>query len=775
MKTCLFILAAMLMGLLSGCKTSPIQDDISLIPIPVSVNPSGGSFEIDRKTTIVYAEDDIVNIADYASEHLGFFLGFAPSHASDHANAMDNNVIRLSLLPEYDKTLDEEGYKVAIHDDGIMISANKSAGLFYGIQTVYQLLSTSSDGRLPALEIVDYPRFKYRGLHLDVSRHFMPIDFIYNYIDYMAMHKLNVFHWHLIDDQGWRLEIKKYPKLTEVGAWRVDMPDIHWNERPLANDPDNATYGGYYTQEEIRAVVEYAAARNISVMPEIEMPAHVMSALAAYPELSCTGENLGVPPGGVWPITHIYCAGNEATFKFLEDVLLETMKLFPFEYIHIGGDEAHKTNWEQCPKCQKRIKDEGLADEKELQSYFIQRIERFLNEHGRRLIGWDEILEGGLAPNATVMSWRGEQGGIEAAQMGHDVVMTPGSHCYFDHYQGDPSVEPPAIGGYTRLSKVYAYEPVPDVLNAEEAEHILGAQANVWTEYMPVPEHVEYMIFPRLAALSEVLWSPKEHRNWGDFSQRMTAQYQRYADLGINFSNSASQVTAAPEADHDNQRLLVTLNTEAFEADIRYTLDGSLPSIKSPKYKSPVAITESSRLHAAVFHDGKSMEQTLTRDYHIHKAFLANIELKYPNSTRYDGHGKFSLVNGILGTGNHADGNWKGFHEDDMVAVIDLGQPDHIAGIEMEALQSYGSWIFLPKQVSFEVSPDGQDYQLLDVVKSNIAPVERGRIIHHFATGKAAEDVRFVRVHAENIGVCPPGHSGEGRPAWLFVSEIIVK
>ena len=751
-----------------------MHDKISLIPAPVNMEVAEGSFQIKNDTRIVFNDDALEFLSGHAAELWGFYLDFEPEISYLKTDPGSNRIYML-LNQVFDAVLGDEGYRLDIDHDGLLLQANTPAGMLYGIHTVYQLLSTADKGRIQSLEIIDYPRFQYRGLHLDVSRHFMPIDFIYKYIDYMSMHKLNVFHWHLIDDQGWRLEIKKYPKLTEVGAWRVDMPDIHWNERPLANDPDNATYGGYYTQDEIRSVVEYAAARNISVMPEIELPAHVMSALAAYPELSCTGEDLGVPPGGVWPITHIYCAGNEATFDFLEDVLLETMELFPFEYIHIGGDEAHKTNWEQCPKCQKRIKDEGLADEEELQSYFIQRIERFLNEHGRRLIGWDEILEGGLAPNATVMSWRGEQGGIEAAKMGHDVVMTPGSHCYFDHYQGDPAIEPLAIGGYTTLAKVYSYEPIPDVLNAEEAKRVLGAQANVWTEYMPVPEHVEYMIFPRLAALSEVLWSPKEHRTWADFSRRMVAQYHRYNDLGINYALSAFQVTASPEAEPANKRLLLTLSSEVFEPEIRYTLDGSEPGRQSAKYEKPIALSGPATLKAAVFVDGKSMDQVLTREYDIHKAFLKNIALEYPNSPRYDGHGEYSLVNGIRGTASHTDGNWKGFYDNDLLAVIDMEQNVEISSIAMEALQAYGSWIFLPTQVKFEVSPDGEHYSVLEVVENDISPYERTRMVKQFTTTKAAKDVRFIRVHAENLGVCPPGHSGEGRPAWLFVSEIIVK
>ncbi|MEK9137784.1 MAG: family 20 glycosylhydrolase, partial [Bacteroidota bacterium] len=335
---------------------------------------------------------------------------------------------------------------------------------------------------IPCVAIRDWPRFEWRGMHLDVSRHFLPKKFIKTYIDMLAMHKMNVFHWHLTDDQGWRLEIKKYPKLIEVTAWRVDREDQHWNHRDPPREGEKATYGGYYTQDEIREIVKYADERNITVVPEIEMPAHTTALLAAYPQYSCTGGPFDVPPGGVWPITDIFCAGNDSTFYFLQDVLTEVMDLFPGKYIHIGGDEADKKEWKACAKCQARIKQEELKDEAELQSYFVKRIEKFIVSKGRRLIGWDEILEGGLAPEATVMSWRGTEGGIAATRQGHDAVMTPGSHCYFDHYQGKQEFEPLAIGGYTPLSKVYSYEPIPDSLTPEEAKHILGAQGNVWTE-----------------------------------------------------------------------------------------------------------------------------------------------------------------------------------------------------------------------------------------------------------------------------------------------------
>jgi hexosaminidase len=756
---------------LSGCK--PDVNEISLIPAPVEMNISGEGFKISKKTTLIYNDKELEDISGIVSDLWKSYLGFGIK--PEFSETTPSGVVLLSINKVFDQTIGDEGYRLNITKNGIVVTANKPAGILYGTQTVYQLLSTHDNGRLPGLEITDYPRFVYRGLHLDVSRHFYPVEFIYKLIDQMAMHKLNVFHWHLIDDQGWRLEIKKYPKLTEVGAWRVDMPDLHWNSRPLVNDPENATYGGYYSQEEVKALVAYAAERNITVMPEIEMPAHVMSALAAYPEFSCTGENLGVPPGGVWPITHIYCAGNDATFDFLEYVLVEVMEMFPSEYIHIGGDEADKTNWKSCPRCQARIKNEGLANEDELQSYFIARMEKFLNANGRKLMGWDEILEGGLAPNATVMSWRGKEGGIEAARMGNTAVMTPVSHCYFDYYQGDPDLEPLAFGGHITLAKVYSFEPIPEELTTEEGKLILGAQANVWTEYMPVSSHVEYMTFPRLAALAEVVWSPKEQRNWSDFSRRMGAQYRRYQHNDINYALSAFQITATPAVNDQNKTLEITLSSEVDKPEIRYTLNGKDPDTRSDIYTGPFEINQSTTIKAAVFSNGKSMNQVLKRDYILHKGFLANVELTFPNSSHYDGQGQYSLVNGIKGTLNHGDGNWKGFNGVDLVATLDLGTETTISKISVDALQSAGAWIFLPEWVSFEVSSDGNEFRLLDKKENQHDIMDGARNIIDFFTETAVDNVRFVRVTAKNQGVCPPGHAGAGISAWLFVSEILVE
>lgn len=422
-----------------------------------------------------------------------------------------------------------EGYTLSVSKKGISIEAATEAGLFYGIQSFIQLTPLTGT-KIPFVEITDYPRFAYRGLHLDVSRHMFPVEFIKKYIDLMAKHKFNRFHWHLTDDQGWRIEIKKYPKLQQIAAYRNGTVIGHAGH---SNKYDTVRYGGYYTQEEVKEVVAYAVARYVTIIPEIEMPGHASAAIAAYPELGCRGDQIQTERTfGVFD--PIFCAGKESTFTFLEDVLTEVMALFPGTYIHIGGDEAPKTRWKECPHCQKRIKDNKLKDEHELQSYFISRMEKFVNTKGKQIIGWDEILEGGLAPNATVMSWRGEEGGIAAAKQKHDVIMTPGNWCYFDHYQDTSKTEPMAIGGLTPVREVYAYEPLPAQLSTDETKFILGAQANVWTEYILSTQQVEYMVYPRACALAEVVWSPKEKRDYLDFLQRMETHLKRLKNWNVN-------------------------------------------------------------------------------------------------------------------------------------------------------------------------------------------------------------------------------------------------
>lgn len=442
---------------------------------------------------------------------------------------------------------------------------------------------------------------------LDVGRYFYPVEFIKKYIDYMAMHKLNTFHWHLTEDHGWRIEIKKHPRLTQVGAWR-EGTQIGSREQI-----DERPHGGYYTQEQIREVVAYASERYVNVVPEIEMPGHTLAALVAYPELSCTGGPFRMPLQ--WGIQEdIYCAGNEQTFIFLEDVLAEVAELFPSPIIHIGGDEAPKARWKACPKCQARIKSEGLKDEHELQSYFIKRIEQFLLTKGKRLIGWDEILEGGLAPNASVMSWRGIEGGIAAAKQHHDVVMSPTSYLYFDYYQGDPALEPKAIGGLLPLEKVYSYEPTPAELSQEEAKYIIGTQGNVWAEFIHTPEKVEYMTFPRAAALAEVAWTPARLKDWDGFKKRMERQYERYDAMGMNASKSAYNVLPDVAVDAaETGKASVSFRTGSHDLEILYTLDGSEPTLESLKYTIPFTVSRPTVIKAATFRGGKQISKVSTR------------------------------------------------------------------------------------------------------------------------------------------------------------------
>ncbi len=572
------------------------KTEINVIPKPNKIVQNSGSFTLSADTRIVADnEPQIQYCVNYLLEGLKPFQ-IQPGVEAKRS-AKKNQII---LLLSGDKS--NEAYSLSISEKGVEIKAADPSGLFYGVVTLLQLLPSEAKPmatvEIPAVTIEDSPRFEWRGMHLDVCRHFYPVEFVKRYIDLLAMHKMNVFHWHLTEDQGWRIEIKKYPKLTEVGAWRVDREHQHWNDRTPPNPGEEATYGGYYTQEQIKDVIKYAQERFITIVPEIEMPGHAVAALASYPELSCTGGPFYVMPGGYWPITDIYCAGKEETFEFLENVLDEVIALFPGTYIHIGGDEANKANWEKCPDCQARIKSEGLKDEAELQSYFIKRIEKYLISKNKRLIGWDEILEGGLAPEATVMSWRGIEGGIEAASQGHDVVMTPTSWCYFDYYQSKDN-EPLAIGGFLPLRKVYNYDPVPNELERAKRKHVLGAQGNIWTEYMPNGRHVEYMAVPRMSAMSEVVWTAKKLKDWEDFQSRMLAQYDRLDAMGVNYHQPDIQGYKVRNVFPDS--LLVELSFVRPNAVIRYTLDGSQPGLHSPVYEKPILIDKDVELKSAAF------------------------------------------------------------------------------------------------------------------------------------------------------------------------------
>ncbi|MCY7351357.1 MAG: beta-N-acetylhexosaminidase [Cytophagaceae bacterium] len=528
------------------------QSQYPIIPLPTKLTPKEGQFQFTKNTRLILplADKGLMPVVDFFAAQLRTASGLPLEYFSANSTAIPKGTHVFFIEAPAGK-VGPEGYRLTIEPDRIGIVAATPKGYFYGVQTLLQLLPAEAfspqlvkkaDGAAPrwtapCVQIEDEPRFGYRGLHLDVGRHFFPVPFIKKYIDLIALHKLNTFHWHLTEDQGWRIEIKKYPKLTEIGSKRKETIIGHAsrNNKAYTGKYDGQEYGGFYTQDEIKDVVRYAQSRFVTIIPEIELPGHALGALAAYPELGCNPDKI-YQVATTWGVFEDVFCPREVTFNFLEDVLTEVMELFPSEYIHIGGDECPKKQWQESRFCQELMKKQGLKDEHELQSYFIQRIEKFINAKGRKLIGWDEILEGGLSPNATVMSWRGIEGGIAAARQNHDAVMTPGSHVYLDHYQTDPQNEPLAIGGYTPLAKIYGYEPIPASLKPAEAKHILGTQANVWTEYIKSSDHVEYMVFPRACALAEVAWSLKECCTYADFVARLNTHFKRLDYLKVKYA-----------------------------------------------------------------------------------------------------------------------------------------------------------------------------------------------------------------------------------------------
>jgi len=594
------IYLSLLMGILfSACTTNnkknlAVADDFAIIPNPYVINKNP-QFKKAKNEHFLFKKNIRIDVQDSSLQNIA---DMAPGLLK--ATKVNDSSSSLLILKIEALNMPNEAYQLRVYSDSIVIAADSEAGVFYGLQSLAQMLPVDwkEAVQIPVCQIDDNPRFPYRGMHLDVCRHFFSVDFVKKYIDLMARYKLNTFHWHLTEDQGWRIEIKKYPKLTEIGAWRTQLDTA---------TGDSIRYGGFYTQEQIKDVVKYAADRFITIIPEIEMPGHARAALAAYPQFSCSGKRL--PVATRWGVfDHVYCAGNDSTFLFLEDILDEVISLFPGKYIHVGGDECPKAAWEKCAKCQARIKKEGLKNEHELQSYFIQRIEKYLNSKGRKLIGWDEILEGGLAPEATVMSWRGISGGIAAAKQQHDVIMTPGTHCYFDHYQANPKYEPHAIGGYTSLQKVYSYEPIPKELSPEEAKYILGAQANMWTEYIPTEHHLEYMLLPRMLALAEVNWTLPKRKNWDDFNRRLQPQLLRFDREGTNYCPGDYTVHFSMIANPNGGDSLLKMSSEIYQAEIHYTLDNRTePRDLSPVYSEPIEFAPGDSIKASVFENGKAV------------------------------------------------------------------------------------------------------------------------------------------------------------------------
>lgn len=681
-----------------------------------------------------------------------------------------------------DESLPAEGYELNVDGEGIEVRASQFPGFLYALQSLEQLLPAAVYGtepapdaawEVPCVKIADAPRFAYRGMHLDVARHFFSVDEVKRYIDVMAIHKLNTLHWHLTDDQGWRIEIKRYPELTAVGSIRkATVVRKEWGTY------DGTPYGGFYTQDEIRDVVKYAADRGVTVIPEIDLPGHMLAALTAYPELGCTGGPYEV--WGRWGVADdVLCPGREKTFEFLEGVLTEVMELFPSEYIHIGGDECPKVRWEKCPRCQAKIRQLGLKDDGEhtaehyLQSYVTDRIGKFLAQHGRRIIGWDEILEGRAPSDAVVMSWRGSEGGIAAAKLGHDVIMTPNSHFYFDYYQSlDTDAEPFGIGGYIPMEQVYSYDPAFPELTPEQQKHILGVQANLWTEYVLSDEHLEYMLLPRLAALSEVQWCLPETKDWNRFigSFRMD---KIYSQLGYEFAKHIFGVTASYAVDPEKGGVVMTLTTQG-GAPIRYTLDGSDPTASSPLYKAPVTIGESCTFKAAALREGMQTP-VYTRKFDFNKATGRRIALNAAPTLKYTYGGASLLVDGYRGGPVYSNGAWIGFLNEPLDVTIDMQGAKPYSAVTVESLVEKGEWVFPPSSVGVYLSDDGREFTeaALMSVPQETAGSPDG--VKPFKVLFPETSARYLRVVARTVDPIPAWHGAAGQKAHMFVDEIIVE
>ncbi|MBB4802181.1 hexosaminidase [Flavobacterium nitrogenifigens] len=769
MKKLLFLLTLITLVFSANAQKIYTESDIRIIPKPTQTLIKTGVFEFTKDTKFVVNGDFQKDAANALASKFGTAAGWKPEVTT---KAPASNYVLLKTDPN----LKNEAYVLDVNPTNITISAKGNNGFLYALESIRQLLPeaiesqfaiTSAKWEIPSLTINDEPRFKWRGLMLDFSRHFFDKNYVLTTIDRLAAHKMNVLHMHLVDDQGWRIEIKKYPKLTEVGAWRVDQENRSWNARLTTNPDEKGTYGGFFTQEELKEIVKYAATKGIEVIPEIEMPAHVSSAIASYPELACFNQRIGVPSGGVWPLTDIYCAGKETTFEFLQNVLDEVMAIFPSKYVHIGGDEATKTNWAKCPYCQKRIKDEHLKSVEQLQSYFVKRIEKYVNSKGKKLIGWDEVLEGGLNPSATIMCWRGEKIGAEAAKQGHDVIMSPESPCYFNFYQGPQNEEPLAFDAYNPLNKVYQFDPVVQGMTPEDASHILGGQANLWAEHISGPKDSEYMIFPRLAALSETLWSPKEKRNWNDFTSRLFSMFKRYDYQGLNYAKSAYLVTASSTADLGNKQIKVELKNEFPNPDIRYVLGNQNIDHHAIKYTSPIEIKETTVLKASLFQDEKPVGKTFTDTIVFHKAFAQKVKYLTPFNDNYKGDAN-TMVNSIRGSKNFHDGQWQAWLVNDMELVIDLGKVESIEQVIVGTLESQGAGVNFPIQVKVLISNDGIKYTQVGKVMRPYAanPVPE---LKDFKINFQKQNARFVKVIGGNLKKSPKGES-----SWLFVDEILV-
>ena len=765
------IAATFLCSCASGGKTE--TEDCPILPRPQQVDRQQGQYVMRGEQTVAFPDSSAGahTVFRYLSEALRP-AGISLKQVAPEAKA--------SIRWSFSDQLAEEAYTLTITPEAISICSNPSAkGLFYGVQSLLQLLPPSAwdtkqkpaeSYQLPAMNLTDAPRFAYRGAMMDVGRNFLPKEAVLKMLDLMAFYKLNSFHFHLTDDQGWRIEIKKYPRLTEKGAYRkqtqVGHCDYYFPRRY-----DGIEKRGFYTQDEIREIVRYAADRFITVIPEIEMPGHSSAALACYPELSCGLGKTYVVRDYYDVFDEVYCP-KEHTFRFLEDVLTEVIDLFPSHYIHIGGDECPKKAWKKCSHCQALMKQLNLPDESALQSWFIHRIEKFVNSRGRDIIGWDEILEGGLAPRATVMSWRGEAGGIEAARQQHSVIMTPGEYCYFDFYQEDPEEAPLAIGGYLPLDKVYSYNPLPGELTAEEQKYIIGVQANIWGEYIQTPDYFEYMTFPRLIAMSEVQWTQPERKDFASFARRLDREFERLGYRGVNACRHFYNVLIEGGWKEEKKNFEVDLHTLCPDADIRYAIGDSVITPSSARYEHPIVLTEEATVYAQAFRQGKPLGNVTRRTFAVNKATGCRYACTPAAEWEYTQEDT-GLTDGVRGYAKNLR-CWGRLGQDTARVTLTLHQTDTLQEVRFASVWRPANELWPPRAVRVSVSTDGQQFTTVgeQALTYDFSPTEGTRypVTIHFSPVKAV----YLQVEWLPTERCPKGYFNEGNPCKLAIDELEV-
>lgn len=774
-KYTIILLAGFLLPLVAGCTDTNLTQNVSLVPHPAQVVPGSGNYLFSDKTVFAVENEEQAEVARGFIALFTRAAGFTPQLSVGDASAGD-------ICLRTDATLKSEAYTLDVSSKKIIINASDTKGFFYALQTIRQLLPASiekegiSDKKvkwsIPAVNIQDEPRFGYRALLLDAARFFIPKENVLRIIDCMAMLKINTLHFHLTDDNGWRLEIKKYPRLTEVGAWRVDRGDLPFPARrnPKAGEP--TPIGGFYTQEDIKEMVAYAAARQIEIVPEIDMPAHSNSALAAYPELACpvVKDFIGVLPGlGGQNSEIIYCAGNEKVFTFLQDVMDEVMALFPSRYIHIGGDEAQKTNWKKCPLCQSKMKREKLANEEDLQGYFMERMSDYVRSKGREVIGWDELTNSSFLPDdVIVLGWQGYgQAALKAAEKGHRFIMTPARIMYLIRYQGPQWFEPLTYFGNNTLKDVYDYEPVQKDWKPEYASLLMGVQASMWTEFCTKPEDVDYLVFPRLAALAEVAWTQPDKKEWASFLKALDGFNEHLAAKGIVYARSMYNIQH--KVTPDNGVLKVKLECIRPDMEIRYTTDGSEPTASSSLYTDLLTVTESQTIKSATFAQGEQMGKTLVLPIDWNKATAKTVLGSNPNEKL--------LTNGIRGSLKQTDFEWCCWDRSNRVSfTVDLQDRETLNKFTIGCITNYGMAVHKPKSIRIAISDDNKEFR--EVAELRLTPQEifrEGTYIEPLSMDMGGVSARYVRVTAEGAGACPAGHVRPGQEARIYFDEIIIE